>query len=214
MAIYKKDGSIYRFSEPNKIMIHQDLWNKFQKHNMYLFGRFNKIDTNIEKNSHNVLDLTTKKQKEDIKSESNQLYEKIEKEEIKKEEIKIDSKKEISYTKEVVTQGSDQDNNQFTKYKKTIAHCLIAKVKEKVDDLYGDISKKVEYVDKFTAEIIILSVDDFNFKFFALIDKFSLDTIIYPQDKQKRWWQVVNIEDKFDGFIISCLPSKLQPSFG
>lgn len=209
MAIYKKDGSIYRFSEPNKIMIYQDLWIKFQKHNMYLFGKFNKIDTNTEENCHNVLDLTTKKQKEDVKIDDNIFYEKIE-----KEEVKIDLKKETSYTKEVVAQVFNQDDNQLAKYKKTIAHCLIAKVKEKIDDLYGDISKKVEYVDKFTAEIIILSVDDFNFKFFALIDKFSLDTIIYPQDKQKRWWQVVNIEDKFDGFIISCLPSKLQPSFG
>lgn len=66
MTIYKKDGSIYKFSAPNKIMLQQDLWKNYKTYNMKLLANCSIIDKN-EQNLNNVLDFTTKKS-EEIKS--------------------------------------------------------------------------------------------------------------------------------------------------
>ena len=73
MTIYKKDGSIYKFSEPNKIMLQQDLWKNYKTYNMKLLANCSIIDKN-EQNLNNVLDFTTKKSEEiksKIKEETN-----------------------------------------------------------------------------------------------------------------------------------------------
>jgi hypothetical protein len=186
MTIYKKDGSIYKFSAPNKIMLQQDLWKNYKTYNMKLLANCSIIDKN-EQNLNNVLDFTTKKS-EEIKEKNN---------------VNI-----VEPTKTI-----EQKPETKSKFKKTIAHCLIAKVKEKIDDLYGDANRKIEYSDTFTVEIIVIESFDLTMKLFTTYTNFSLDTIIYPQDMQKRWWQINNIQENEKGFFIDCIPSKLQPSF-
>jgi hypothetical protein len=46
MTIYKKDGSIYKFSAPNKIMLQQDLWKNYKTYNMKLLANCSIIDKN------------------------------------------------------------------------------------------------------------------------------------------------------------------------
>ena len=204
MTIYKKDGSIYKFSEPNKIMLQQDLWKNYKTYNMKLLANCSIIDKN-EQNLNNVLDFTTKKS-EEIKSI---LYEETNIEIKEKYEIIEKDDAIIVEPPKVIEQKSDTKS----KFKKTIAHCLIARVKEKVDDLYGDANRNIEYSDTFTVEIIVIESLDLTMKLFTTYTNFSLDTIIYPQDMQKRWWQINNIQENEKGFFIDCIPSKLQPSF-
>jgi hypothetical protein len=208
MTIYKKDGSIYKFSEPNKIMIQQNLWDNYITHNLNYLSQY--ILMAEEKSFYsNVLDLTTKiKKLSEIKtnvdiSNQQQLIE------IAKEVEQNQQLEQITEIKPIVQ--STQDTR--LKLQKTIAHCLIAKIKEKTDDLYGDINRKIEYSDSFTVEIIIVETQDLKIKIFTTYENFSMDTILYPKDTEKRWWQIVNIIPNPKGFFLECIPSKLQPSF-
>ena len=205
MTIFKKDGSIYKFSGPNKLMMQQDLWKNYKTHNMHLLSKY--LFLNEEKSHYNnVLDLTTKKPEKEI---------------VHQEEVKIEEKpeekliipQEINKPEVIIQPEPEVKKETKSKFRKTIAHCLIAKVKEKVDDLYGDINKKITYSDTFTVEIIILDLQDLNMKLFTTYEDFSLDTILYPQDMQKRWWQIINISQNEKGYFVDCIPSKLQPNF-
>ena len=51
MAVYKKDGSVYKLTGPNILMFTQDNWGTFTTHNLKNLSNF-KIESNI---SHVVL---------------------------------------------------------------------------------------------------------------------------------------------------------------
>jgi restriction endonuclease Mrr len=208
MTIYKKDGSIYKFSEPNKIMIQQNLWDNYITHNLNYLSQY--ILMAEEKSFYpNVLDLTTKIKKI---TESQINVNKFINQEKVKLEVENDQNKE---NEQIINTKPVQQNESDTKskFKKTIAHCLIAKIKERTDDLYGDINRKVDYSDAFTVEIIVVEAQDLKLKVFTTYQNFSMDTILYPKDTEKRWWQIVNITPNPKGYFLECIPSKLQPSF-
>lgn len=208
MTIYKKDGSIYKFSEPNKIMIQQNLWDNYITHNLNYLSQY--ILMAEEKSFYpNVLDLTTKIKKLPETKINDDLSNKQQTVQIDEE---INQNQELQPLAEIkpVVQPVPEVKSKF---KKTIAHCLIAKIKEKTDDLYGDINRKIEYSDSFTIEIIIVETQDLRIKIFTTYQNFSMDTILYPKDTEKRWWQIVSITPNPKGFFLECIPSKLQPSF-
>lgn len=46
MALYKKDGSVYKLNGPNRLMISQEKWDTFATHNLKNLANF-KMESNI-----------------------------------------------------------------------------------------------------------------------------------------------------------------------
>jgi len=216
MPVYKKDGSVYKFSSPNKLMLTQELWKNFKSYNLEKIAMFESYSS-IEIDSNNVIDLTTKvripKKQESV--EVQEIKKIINQEPPKNEITPVIQEQKIS---EPIMKNDKNDKKpinkeQFVKSRKVLAHCLYAKVQEKIDDLYGDYKRKVEYSETFTVEIIIIERDDFTLKFVCNCDNFTENTIVFPQDFQKRWWKITNITNKDSFYEVDCSISDIQPSF-
>lgn len=102
---------------------------------------------------------------------------------------------------------------QFDNYKKTVMYCVLAQREQIRDELYGDTTTKIKFVEKFTFEGIILNTNDFAFVFWTNIEKLTIGSIIYPQDDSKRWWEIKVIDNVPGGYKIACSTSKNTPSF-
>lgn len=212
MTIKNKDGSVYKLKSPNPIMKSQDLWKDFTVHNMIFEQTVEEDKVKLKKSSKIKMGTTVVVQEEKIK----------EKDIIKPpvppvDPINIPQPKEVK--KEIVEEEQDDVerpsiiNDKLQKYEKTIFNCLPAIVHEKIDDLYGEKSIKVSYSSKFTFESIILEETDMNLLFWTHLNKITKFTILYPRNKEKRWWQVEAISKAPEGYFVKCHPSTSHPNF-
>jgi len=201
MAIKNKDGSDYKLNGPNPHMKNQLLWDHFELHNM----NFEEISSAI------------KKQKENIKTEEPKKQTKIEefkelpKLDVSNKNEEIEEKVQINEEEIEVKKEEEQKNN--SNVKKINIFCLPAKVKIFEDSLYGEIKKTIDYGKKFKFEAVEINCSDINFEIWTNAVDIEKESILYPQNFEKRWWRVNNITKKFDGILISCNPSKITPSF-
>lgn len=204
MVIKNKDGSEYTLRKPNPIMKTQNLWDEFEIHNMNFNEIIDQIKNHQKKTT--ILDLN----KEEIVIEDRKKTE----DEPKKVEIKKILETEINQniTKIETEKKQITKKEENPEVKKTIIHCLPAKVSIKEDNLYGDIKKLIKYEDKFTFEAAILDISDFEFIFWTNIE-ISKESIIYPKNSDKRWWKITGHENKFNGYIFYAKPSDVTPNF-
>jgi hypothetical protein len=86
-------------------------------------------------------------------------------------------------------------------------------MEEKKDSLYGDVAVKTKFVEKFTFESIVLSLNDFTFIFWTMLDKLTVGSVLYPQDDSKRWWEIKEIESVPGGYKVVCVSTRNTPSF-
>lgn len=187
MVIKNKDGSEYKLSKPNPHMKNQLLWDSFELHNM---------------NFENIKGLI-KKNKVEIKKTEVRI------EETKEEAIEeIIKKEEIAAKEEVLIKQEEESS-----VKKTLIYCLPAKIKFHEDILYGEIKKIITYDKKFKFEAVILNITDISMDIWTNAIAIEKESILYPQNFDKRWWKVNNISSKFDGKILSCVLSSITPSF-
>lgn len=196
MAVYKKDGSVYKLNGPNHLMIEQEKWGSFVTHNMKNLSNL-KMESNI---SHVV--LGNKKQIE-VKEENIKT--------IIEQPVEVEEKKE-----EIVSNFIEKESKEkeyFENYNKTIMHCALAKLEEIKDVLYNDTYIKKKYVDSFTFECIILSVNDFTMIFWTKLEKLAVGSIVYPQNDSKRWWEIKEIESVPGGYKIVCVITKNTLAF-
>ncbi len=187
MVIKNKDGSEYKLSKPNPHMKNQLLWDSFELHNM----NFENIKGLIKKNKVEI------KKIEIEEAEEIEVEEKVKAEvkEVKVEEVKVEEEKEeISV-------------------KKTLIYCLPARIKVHEDILYGEIKKIITYDKKFKFEAVILNITDIGMDIWTNAVVIEKESILYPQNFDKRWWKVNSISSKFDGKILSCVLSSMTPSF-
>ncbi len=186
MVIKNKDGSEYKLSKPNPHMKNQLLWDSFELHNM----NFENIKGLIKKNKVEI------KKIEIEEAEEIEVEEKVKAEvkEVKVEEVKVEEKEEISV-------------------KKTLIYCLPARIKVHEDILYGEIKKIITYDKKFKFEAVILNITDIGMDIWTNAVVIEKESILYPQNFDKRWWKVNSISSKFDGKILSCVLSSMTPSF-
>jgi hypothetical protein len=199
MAVYKKDGSVYKLTGPNILMFTQDNWGTFTTHNLKNLSNF-KIESNI---SHVVLGS-----KKELK--------------LPEQPKIIEEKPEIKFTEKnnqkepVVAEQPkfiQKPKNEYEDFDKTIMHCALAKMEEKKDSLYGDVAVKVKFIEKFTFESIVLSLNDFTLIFWTMLDKLTIGSILYPQDDSKRWWEIKEIESVPGGYKVICVFTRNTPSF-
>lgn len=187
MVIRNKDGSEYKLNKPNPHMKNQLLWDHFELHNM---------------NFEDIKGLIKKKEISQPKIE-------VKKEEIKEQEII----KEYPKEKEEQKQETKEETKEETNVKKTLVFCLPAKSKIYEDVLYGEIKKSITYEKKFKFEAVILNISDVSMELWTNAINIEKESILYPQNFEKRWWKVNIISKKFDGIILSCVLSTMTPSF-
>ncbi len=190
MVIKNKDGSEYKLSKPNPHMKNQLLWDSFELHNM----NFENIKGLIKKNKVEIKEIEVEEVEE---TEEIEVEEKVKAEvkEVKVEEVKVEEEKEeISV-------------------KKTLIYCLPARIKVHEDILYGEIKKIITYDKKFKFEAVILNITDIGMDIWTNAVVIEKESILYPQNFDKRWWKVNSISSKFDGKILSCVLSSMTPSF-
>lgn len=200
MAVYKKDGSVYKLNGPNALMISQEKWGTFVTHNLGNLSNL-KMESNIP---HVVLG---EKKEPEQKKEIIQIKEEL-KEEPKVEiiiEEKIEIKEETKFIQPV--------KNEFEGFSRTIMHCALAKREEKKDSLYDETTIRIKYVDSFTFEAIVLSTNDFTLIFWTKLEKLTIGSVLYPQNDSKRWWEIKEIESVPGGYKVVCVITKNTPAF-
>lgn len=91
--------------------------------------------------------------------------------------------------------------------------CLPAFYEVKEDPLYGTSHSVIKYGAKFQFKGIVLNSEDL---FITLIykDEIPDGSVLFPRNKDRRWWRVAKSEKLGDGnYVITGLPSDYQPSF-
>jgi hypothetical protein len=192
MVIKNKDGSEYKLSKPNPHMKNQLLWDSFELHNM----NFETIKELIKKNKVEIKEI---------------VVEEVEEEEEEVEKVKIKAIEEE--VKEVVKEEIKEEVKEEISVKKTLIYCLPARIKIHEDILYGEVKKIITYDKKFKFEAVILNITDVGMDIWTNAVVIEKESILYPQNFDKRWWKVNNISSKFDGKILSCVLSSITPSF-
>lgn len=196
MAVYKKDGSVYKLNGPNTLMFSQEKWGSFATHNLKNLANL-KMESNIP---HVVLGQ---------KKEPEQKKEIVIAQEEPKIEPVIEEKIEIKEEPHIV----QPLKNEFEGFNRTIMHCALAKREEKKDSLYDETIVRTKYIDSFTFEAIVLSINDFTLVFWTRLEKLTIGSILYPQNDSKRWWEIKEIESVPGGYKIICVITKNTPAF-
>lgn len=219
MALYNKDGSVYRLSSPNPVMKQQSLWNDFVVHNMtwkHEISEDKRVISPLPPKSF-VQDSflgALKTAKDEIKVVEMQSFvepkvvemQPIEQNEPIKEEINV-IEKHIS--EEIV----HSDSIRHEEIEKIFVYCLPAQIRERRDSLYNESYKTIKYENPTSFEAVVISQDDFLFKIWTDFDKIGVGSVLYPKTQYKRWWRVQEKIQKNNGWILTSLPSDFQPSF-
>lgn len=210
MVLKNKDGTVYQLKKPNPIMVQQDIWTDYETHNMSFQEEIvlnsNKETTKNKKKinlGQTIIDTNKNQENREVVSVQSTPI---------KEEIPIE-KKEPEIQDEQKIERPPSVNSSFENYKKTVINCLQAESKTILDDLYGERSTKVKYVSKFSFEAILIDEDDLNLVFWTHLDKVTKYSVLYPQNREKRWWKVNEIKKAPEGFFIVCIPSEYHPNF-
>ena len=95
---------------------------------------------------------------------------------------------------------------------KFASHCLPIIIETHIDELYGEIKNTSKYGNKIMFEFFLVSQDDLSITFWTNI-KLEIGSIIYPINKDKRWWKINRQEEKNEGYLYSGIGSDICPSF-
>ena len=193
MTLYNKDGSVYKLIAPNPAMKEQNIWSAFSVHNMTWKPEF-KEDGTMVMPMGSDFELSEKNQGAIFLDELDSS--KISENEFKKENIKVNKK----------------EQELKPSIEKTFIYCLPAIIREKKDDLYGDVYKTIQYEKPTSFEAVILTQNDLFMELWT-DSSFGEGSILYPKNGDKRWWKVQDKEQKVGGWILKSVPSQNQPSF-
>lgn len=215
MVIKNKDGSTYRLNGPNPLMTEQDLWAGFSIHNMDFKEDTitnNNKETPRNKNKINIGKTLVENHTEQ-KREVISIQTQPEVVESKDTEINHTTEPEPSAQESETIEKPKSVNQKLLEYKRTVMHCLQADAQEKFDDLYGERSIKVKYTNKFNFESIMILEDDMQLVFWTHLEKVTKHSIVYPMNREKRWWKVTSVKTAPEGYFINCMPSQYHPNF-
>lgn len=89
-------------------------------------------------------------------------------------------------------------------------HCWPAVIREQSDDLYGEKRRTIQYGKKFNFDSLIVNSTDFDICLFTRDSTITRGSVVYPSKYKNinerldylRWWQVVQIEQFRDGYLI------------
>jgi len=213
VVIKNKNGTEYKLRSPNPIMIQQDLWENFEIHNMDFKSEiYEASNSQQQKRKSPKISLGQTHTAED-----EQTPEIIKTVVAPKKEIEIktttpEPKIEKTNEEENVIRPT-KINAKLQNYPKTILHCLPSITKVFVDELYQDKTIKISYGEKFTLEAILIEESDMNLVFWTHLENISKQSIVYPKNRDKRWWRVQEVKKAPEGYFLNCMPSETHPSF-
>ena len=141
MTIKNKDGTVFKISGPNPLMEDQTLWDSFTKHN---FEWSEEID---KENKAKVFEI--KQNKEDVVFEEKKI-------------VVEEPKEEPKIIEEV------KEQKKISDHKTTQCFCLPAKIIEKKDELYEEAYQRIEYLDKFIFDTVLIEKEDIYIKFWTM----------------------------------------------
>jgi hypothetical protein len=131
---------------------------------------------------------------------------KIEEEVIEKKEEVVE---EVKIVETIVQEGhTRRDADVFDVW------CLPATIITKIDPLYGSSYNRIKYDEKYLFEAKLYESNDLYFQLITK-QKISENSVIFPLNKDRRWWRVVNNEQykDTDFWIITSQISDYQPNF-
>jgi hypothetical protein len=192
MAIKNNDGSVYKLRGPNPVMKKQEIWNNEEEFKLYnCHWEHETINDNSPKLKTLHSDFIIKEK--EIKIINNQT----------EPEIKIIERNKPSEPPKLkVKQLHD----------KVIFHCLNAIQIKVEDNFYEEERPKIEYDKTFSFEAIITSQDDINMMFWTNI-KIAKQSIVYPQNAEKRWWEIIEVQKRGEGYLHITVPTSINPNF-
>jgi len=208
MAIYNSNGTVYKLQGPNPMMKKQKIWDEkgeFKLHNCSWETEV--LDDNLPQPVPTKSDFTIKEEPEP--------------------EAKPETKPEMEIN--VVDRHEDDDMPEITIVErnaptqppertvrkldgKVVMHCLQATATTTRDDFYDESRPKVEYDKTFNFEAIIASQNDINMMFWTNI-KIPERSVVYPQNQEKRWWEIIDVQERGGGYLHVTMPSTVNPSF-
>jgi len=202
MALYNKDGTVYRLEGPNPIMKSQNFWDEFLTHNM-------RWQPEVHSDSGSKLLVHPARKQPATQSEV--FVEELEssKESYKEEETNHEAPETTPESKSSSRPGPVEAD---VKIEKTFVHCLPATTREKKDSLYGDVIQRVAYKSRTSFEAVVLGQSDMKIEMWSEVS-FEEGSILYPKNGDKRWWKVQNVYPKLGGYVIQAAPSQDHPYF-
>lgn len=201
MTLVTKDGKPYRtFSEPAKALSTQQLIDKEQLE----FHNFGQSETTVAKAPPKAPPPAPLEPK--IQVQSSQA-----------KEFLNSLKEEAKALKEETPTAPESMGNETNAI---IVHCHPATIKERKDDLYGDVRRTVKYGKKFVFEALLLDSNDFEIQLYTKT-AISEGSIIYPAKykdgesfAQYRWWEIKKKKERPDGgFLLSGIVTDQQRDF-
>lgn len=202
MPITKKDGTIYQLRGPNKIMKDQEFWDT----NNIKFINMKFKEEVVPDKGKTIVKLQPKEEIEIVEENLLIMPTKVIVEEPIIEQPIIE---EPIVEQPIVEQPIVQ---QPKKLPETTIYCLPIVVREVEDSLYGEKYNVSEYGNKFSFQGIIVNDEDMFCKFWTKT-KITKDSIIYPKNQSRRWWQVQEIEETDGGYLIMSTPTQVNPDF-
>lgn len=112
--------------------------------------------------------------------------------------------------KESKPEPRPEPNQEFTT--KSTAHCLPVVIEVHKDSLYGEVKSVSKYGDKFLFEFLLVSQNDMVIVFWTDIE-LENGSIVYPINKDKRWWKINKKEKKESGYLYAGINSDICPDF-
>jgi hypothetical protein len=228
MPIKNKDGTVYKLKEPNPLVKEQE-WGLLDSE--LIFHNFDWTDKTISADS-NPNPLSSDFEVKDkvvsdfpeIKAEPKET-EVMTGDDFLKGVEEATTEAEIDDVENVVLKDPEpikapESNPSNAKLKNVvIMHCSPAEIREREDDLYGDIYKTIQYGEKFTFESVILERNDLYIRFWTNVD-LSEGSVVYPSKYRSgvkygehRWWRVNQSTEKSGGYLIQAVVSDYHPDF-
>jgi len=191
MAIKNKDGTIYTLKGPNPLMKEQENFKEFALHNFKWTPEVHTSPTKVvpAESDFNIKKLDVQEQKSEPKKEEPQ-------------------PKKIEVVEKIEKSEDVPGDPRITRI-----HCLPVKTEKKIDELYGEARTVRKYDDPFLFEAVIVDQNDFSIVFWTNINILEEGSIIYPANKDKRWWKVNKMESKNEGYLYDGYPSDIHPDF-
>jgi hypothetical protein len=96
---------------------------------------------------------------------------------------------------------------------KVAIHCLPAVVVEHVDKTYGETYRRPGFGPKFVFEAVMVEEQDLAILFWTTCQQATVGSVIYPMNKDKRWWEIKSREPKTGGLLVTAVMSSFNPSY-
>lgn len=97
---------------------------------------------------------------------------------------------------------------------KVTVYCQPGISRKNRDEFYGEVrGEKIDYGEPFVFEGVVIDGDDVALVLWSPTDKVTKGSVLFPQNRDKRWWKVVATEPNMQGWILHTVISDYQPQF-